>query len=235
MVNRAAWGYAPSVSDRPIRILIAEDHAFVREGTRRLLDMEPDMEVVGEAVDGIEAVDLVQRLRPSLVLMDVAMPRLDGIEATRQIRSIMPRTPVLVLTAYDDDQYVFSLLDAGAAGYLLKDVDRAQLVAAIRAVVRGESPLHPEIAKKVLRRMNGAGGKTPRVANDALSDRELEILRLAAVGLSNSAIADQLSISARTVQTHLSHIFDKLAVGSRTQAVITALRRGWFELRDLES
>ena len=138
------------------------------------------------------------------------------------------------MTAYDDDQYVFTLLDAGAAGYLLKDVDRAQLVSAIRAVVRGEAPLHPEIAKKVLGRMRSPGGGSATAATDVLSERELEILRLAANGLSNSAIAERLAISARTVQTHLSHIFDKLAVASRTQAVIVALREGWFGLRDLE-
>src|SRR3990167_2882798 len=152
------------MSPKPIRILVAEDHAYVREGTRRLLDMEPDMEVVGEAVDGLEAVALAERLNPTLVLMDIAMPRLDGIEATRAIRKAMPRIPVLILTAYDDDQYVFTLLDAGAAGYLLKDVDRAQLVSAIRAVVRGEAPLHPEIAKKVLGRMRSPGGGSETAA-----------------------------------------------------------------------
>ncbi len=221
------------MDDAPIRIVIAEDHAFVMEGTRRLLNMEPDMEVVGEASDGEQAIALVERLNPTIVLMDIAMPNVDGIEATRRIRAARPSLPVLILTAYDDDEYVFALVEAGAAGYLLKDIRGDQLVESIRAVSRGESVLHPAVARKVMRRVGGSAGEPPSPA-EPLSSRELEVLRLAASGLGNDAIALRLELSARTVQAHLSHIFTKMGVSSRTQAVISALRHGWIRLEELE-
>lgn len=224
----------PAQATRPIRIVIAEDHAFVSESTRRLLSMEPDMEVVGEAADGAEAVELVERLSPSIVLMDIAMPNVDGIEATRRIREMRPELPVLILTAYDDDQYVFALIEAGAAGYLMKDIRGDQLVDSIRSVSRGESVLHPTIARKVMQRF-GDQSAAPRRDIDALSDREIEVLRLAAAGRGNDALAMELGVSPRTVQAHLSHIFTKLSVNSRTQAVITALRRGLIRLDEIES
>lgn len=219
--------------DVPIRIVIAEDHAFVQEGTRRLLDMEPDMHVIGEAKDGVEAVELVEKLDPTLVLMDISMPRMDGIEATRRIRAMQPALPVLILSAYDDDQYVFALVEAGAAGYLLKDIRREELVDAIRAVSRGESVLHPTIARKVMQRFGGYRGDGPP-RTDTLSEREIEVLRLAAGGAGNDAIALELGVSARTVQSHLSNVFSKLRVGSRTQAVIAALRQGLIRLEEIE-
>ncbi len=219
-----------------IRIIFAEDHVLVREGTRQILDREKDLEVVGEAADGIEAVELVKRLTPDLAILDIAMPRMGGIEATRQIKKIAPLTSVLILSAYDDDQYVFALLEAGAAGYLLKDVSGDELVRAIRAVHSGEPVLHPAIARKVLdrvvQRQQAAAGSP--VDGESLSDRELEVLRLAARGLTNAGIAQELDLSTRTVQVHLTHIFAKLGVGSRTEAVITALRHRWFNLEDLE-
>ncbi len=218
-----------------IRIVFAEDHVLVREGTRQLLDRHEDLEVIGEGADGIEAVELVRRLSPDIVLLDISMPRMNGIEATKRIKEFAPQTSILILTAYDDDQYVFALLEAGAAGYLLKDVSGDELVRAIRAVHAGEPVLHPAIARKVLdrvvQRQQASAG--PPVDGESLSDRELEVLRLAARGLSNAGIAQELDLSTRTVQVHLTHIFAKLGVGSRTEAVITALRRGWFTLEEL--
>jgi len=217
-----------------IRIIFAEDHVLVREGTRQLLDRHNDLEVVGEAADGFEAVELVKHLKPDLAILDIAMPRMGGIEATRQIKNIAPQTSVLILSAYDDDQYVFALLEAGAAGYLLKDVSGDELVRAVRAVHAGEPVLHPAIARKVLARFAEKQDAAKHPADGGpLSDRELEVLRLAASGMSNAAIAHKLALSARTVQVHLTHIFAKLGVASRTEAVIAALRRGWFSLEEL--
>lgn len=218
-----------------IRIIFAEDHVLVREGTRQLLDRHEDLEVVGEAADGAEAVELVRRLNPDLAILDIAMPRMGGIEATKRIKELAPETSVLILTAYDDDQYVFALLEAGAAGYLLKDVSADELVRAVRAVHSGEPVLHPVIARKVLARFaeKKHDGAQHGADGGSLSERETEVLRLAARGMSNAAIAQELTLSARTVQVHLTHIFAKLGVASRTEAVIAALRRGWFSLEEL--
>lgn len=218
----------------PITVLIADDHALFREGTRRIVEDEPDMRVVGEASDGPEAVRLATTLRPAVVLMDIAMPGLNGIEATRAIKEQAPDCAVLVLTAYDDDPYVFALLDAGAAGYLLKSVDGAELVEAIRSVSAGDAVLHPAIARKVLRRFTGRRTEERDGGWAALSAREREVLRLAGTGMSNKEVALRLGLSVRTVQVHLAHIFEKLGVASRTEAVVLALRRGWLTLEDLE-
>jgi NarL family two-component system response regulator LiaR len=218
-----------------IAILLADDHVLLREGTRELLEHEGDMEVVGEAGDGEEAVRLTADLHPDIVIMDIAMPKLNGIEATKRIKSVHSDSAVLVLSAYDDDQYVFAVLEAGAAGYLLKDVPFDELVEAIRAVNAGESILHPAIARKVLNRFASPGGKPAAEAVlDQLSDREMEVLRLAAKGLTNMEIAEDLVLSVRTVQGHLSNIFSKMHVGSRTEAVIKALKRGWLTLDDIQ-
>ncbi len=217
-----------------IRILIADDHAVVREGTRQILDQESDLEVVAEAADGDEAVQLTGSIHPDVVLMDVAMPKTDGIAATRHIKSLYPHTAVLVLSAFDDDQFVFSLLEAGAAGYLLKSVRGRELVEAIRAVHAGESVLHPAVARKVLNHFIPVSGKNNRDRSvEVLSERELDVLRLASKGLSNQEIADKFNLSLRTVQAHFSHIFNKLQVGSRTEAVVRALKEGWVTLNDL--
>lgn len=217
-----------------IRVLIADDHALVREGTRRMLEQEADVQVVGEAGDGEETVKLACELKPDVAIVDIAMPKLDGIEATKQIKERCPSVTILILSAYDDDQFIFSLLEAGAAGYLLKSVRSRELVDAVRAVYAGESVLHPSIAKKVLNRFVSTGGK-PEAAKpaDVLSDREKEILRLATKGLSNADIAKELYLSVRTVQGHLGHIFNKLQVGSRTEAVVRALKEGWVTLDDI--
>jgi DNA-binding NarL/FixJ family response regulator len=217
-----------------IKIMLAEDHVLVREGTKEMLDREEDMEVVAEAGDGEEAVRLAQELDLDIVIMDIALPKLNGIEATRQIKEISPGTAVLVLTAYDDDEYVFALLEAGAAGYLLKDVSTDELVEAIRAVQAGESMLHPAIARKVVNRFSRrVEPEREEAPFEELTEREIEVLQLAGKGITNREIADRLSISHRTVQAHLSHIFNKLGVGSRTEAVVYALRKGLLSFEDV--
>jgi len=217
-----------------IRIVIADDHAIVRQGTRSLLEREKDLEVVGEAGDGEEAVRLIEQLRPDVAIVDIAMPKLNGIEVTRRIKPGCPSTAVLILSAYDDDEYVFALLEAGAAGYLLKDVDSREVVEAVRAVHAGESVLHPVIARKVISRLVSqaakVGGEKPTVE---LSEREMEVLKLATKGMSNQDIAKELFISRRTVQGHLTSIFNKLGVGSRTEAIFRAVKRGWLSFEEL--
>lgn len=215
-----------------IKVLIADDHAIVREGTRRFLEQEEDLDVVAEAADGEEAIRLALSLKPDVVIMDIAMPNVDGIEATKQIKRENPGITILILSAYDDDQFVFSLLEAGAAGYLLKSVRGNELVDAIRAVNAGESVLHPSIARKVLNRFTDSSSGDPRKqkAAEVLTDREIEVLQLATQGLSNQEIADKLFLSLRTVQSHLNHIFNKLQVSSRTEAVVRALKEGWVTL-----
>ena len=213
-----------------ISVLLADDHAIVREGTRELIERTPDLKVVGEAADGEEAVKLAVDLEPQVVVMDIAMPRLNGIEATREIKRLLPSTGILVFTAYDEDQYVFSLLQAGAAGYLLKNARGQDLLMAIRAVATGESVLHPSVARKVIDRLlrSGPQQETITTEDSPLSEREQEVLELAAQGMSNREIATQLYISPRTVQVHLANTFTKMEVGSRTEAVILALRHGWI-------
>ncbi len=217
-----------------ISVLIADDHALFREGTHSLIDLENDMEVAGEASDGEQAIQMVASLQPHVVLMDIAMPGINGIEATRRIKEEYPATAVLILTAYDNDQYIIALLEAGAAGYLLKNVSGANLVNAIRSVHAGEAVLHPAIAQKVFKRLSSMN-REPEKAKPAieLSDREMEILKLAAKGMSNQDIATGLYLSRRTVQAHLANIFRKMDVGSRTEAVLQALKSGWIGLDDL--
>jgi len=217
-----------------ISILIADDHAVVREGTRQILEHEDDLEVVAEASDGDEAVRLVGAKKPDVAIIDVAMPKMDGIAATKQIKALYPATAVLILSAYDDDQFVFSLVEAGAAGYLLKSVRGQELVDAVRAVYNGESVLHPAIARQVLNRLAPDSSESrEHKLLDVLSEREIEVLRLATRGLSNQSIADELCLSLRTVQAHLGHIFNKLQVSSRTEAVVRALKEGWITLDDV--
>lgn len=216
----------------PITVMLADDHVLVREGTRRLLEGEPDIRVIAEAGDGIAAVQQAISTHPDVAIIDVAMPGMTGIEATREIKAHLPNVAVLALTAYDDDQYVLALLDAGAAGFLLKDVRGHELVKAVRAVHRGEAVLQPTVAVRALKR--AVSHRTSTTSLPPLSEREMEVLREAARGLPNKDIARRLNLSVRTIHTHLGNIFAKLGVGSRTEAVLLALRRGWIALDDTE-
>jgi NarL family two-component system response regulator LiaR len=215
----------------PIRVMIVDDHAIVRKGIRALLATEKDFQVVGEVGDGVEAVAQAQVLKPDVILMDLVMPKMDGIEATRQITAKQPATRVLVLTSFAADDKVFPAIKAGALGYLLKDSGPDDLVQAIRCVHRGEPSLEPSIARKVLTEMSGAPKKPLSV--DPLTDRELEILRLIAQGRNNKEIAEHLVIAEMTVRTHVSNILSKLHLASRTQAALYALKEGLASLDDV--
>lgn len=216
------------------RVLIADDHPLFRAGVRERLE-KPDagIEVVGEASDGEEAYELAGRLHPDVVLLDIAMPGLNGIEATRKIKAEWPEIGVLVLTVYDDDQYVYALIDAGAAGYLLKTTDGLELADAVRRIRQGEAVLSPAITQKLLRRMIRGGREIEQSAPSLLSERERDVLRLAAQGASNKLIARELQVSVRTVHAHMRHIFTKLGVASRTEAVMLGVRQGWLQVGDV--
>ncbi|UCC64834.1 MAG: response regulator transcription factor [Anaerolineae bacterium] len=208
-----------------IRVLLADDHAVLREATAELVEHQPDMEVVGQAGTGEETLALVKELRPDVAVVDIAMPRLNGLEATRAIVAECPDTRVLILTAHEDPEHVIALLEAGAVGYLPKTVRLNELLDAIRATSRGESVLPPSVASVVVRHLSGAGERT---AEETLTPREMEVLRLVAQGLTNYQIARQLGLSVRTVEAHLTHIYAKLGVSSRTEAALLAQRRGWI-------
>jgi DNA-binding NarL/FixJ family response regulator len=215
-----------------IRVVLADDHAVVRRGIREFLEEEGDIQVVGEAADGHSALELTHEQSPDVAVLDIQMPGLNGIEVTRRIKAERPGVRVLVLTAYDDDPYIFAALQAGASGYVLKSAPTEELIRAVRAVFRGESVLDPIVTAKVMQQLTT--GKPAGAASmvEALSERELEVLRLAAHGLTNKAIGQQLSISDRTVQGHLANIFDKLLVSTRTEAVLLAVKQGWITLDD---
>jgi DNA-binding NarL/FixJ family response regulator len=208
-----------------VRVLIADDHPVVRSGLKGMLAPDPGFEVVGEAADGAEAVDLTLRERPDVVLMDLRMPELDGVAATAEIRARRPETQILVLTTYDTDSDIVRAVEAGAIGYLLKDVPHEEIGRAVRAAARGEPVLAPTVAERLMDRSWGAGGH-------ALTAREIDVLQLAARGLSNREIAQELFVSATTIKAHLAHIYRKLGVGDRTAAVTTALERQIIRLQD---
>lgn len=222
------------MSKDKISVLLAEDHELVRQGIRQFLEREADMEVVGEAGDGKEAIKLAVELQPDVIVMDIAMPELNGIEATRQIKQIQPRTIILILTAYDYEEYIFPILEAGAAGYLLKDMSGSKFVEAVRTVYKGESVLHPAIARKLVERFRDMDVKEGRQKRaDILTERELKVLKMAAQGMSNKEIGNELFLSVHTVESHFGNIFSKLGMYSRVEAVLEALRRGWFTLGDI--
>jgi NarL family two-component system response regulator LiaR len=215
----------------PIRVLIADDHAILRKGIRALLSTEPDIEVVGETGDGLETVAQAQALRPDVILMDLVMPEMDGIEATRRIMAEQPAVHILVLTSFAADDKVFPAIKAGALGYILKDSGPAELVQAIHQVYQGQPSLEPSIALKMLQELSHPPQRPP--TPEPLSERELEVLRLLAQGKSNREIADQLVITELTVRTHVSNILGKLHLASRTQAALYALKEGLASLDDV--
>jgi NarL family two-component system response regulator LiaR len=207
-----------------IRILIADDHAIVREGLRALIGTRPDMELVGEAADGVEAVLKARSLRPDVILLDLVMPRKDGIEAIGEIKRENPKARILVLTSFAEDEKVFPAIQSGALGYLLKDSSPQELLRAIREVYRGESSLHPAIARKLIGELNRPSDLP--ATEEPLTEREVEVLILVARGLSNQEIAERLVVSERTVRTHVSNILGKLHLANRTQAALYAVREG---------
>jgi two-component system, NarL family, response regulator NreC len=213
-----------------IRVLIADDHAVLRAGLKMLLNAQPDIEVVGEASDGQEAVEQAQTLHPDVVLMDISMPSLGGLEATKQIRHTLGRTQVLVLTMHDDESYLRQFLQAGAAGYVLKRAADTELTDAIRAVYRGDLFLYPSLAKALLAAyLQPPPDVQERKKREILSEREREVLQLVALGYTHQQIADRLCLSVKTVETHKKHAMEKLDLRGRAQLVRYALQRGWLE------
>jgi DNA-binding NarL/FixJ family response regulator len=211
------------MTERTIRLLVCDDHPVVRSGLRGILRSQPDFEVVAEAPDGTQAVALVRRFRPDVVLMDLRMPGMDGVTATGKIKAEHPEVQVLILTTYETDADILHAVEKGAIGFLLKDASEESLFDAIRQAAQGKSPLAPSVAARLVERMRGT-------ADERLSEREIEILQLVAQGLNNKAIAKELLISESTVKAHMLHIFEKLGVTDRTAAVTTALRRGIIRL-----
>jgi len=209
----------------PITVLVVDDHAVVREGVRAFLVTQPDLAVVGTAASGEEALRLAAEHVPDVVVMDLVMPGMDGVETTRRLRQISPRSQVLVLTSYDQDEFIFPAIRAGAHSYLLKEVGPEELADAIRKAARGEAVLHPRVAARVIQELHGARQDQPN-AFTQLSERELEVLKLIANGLSNAEIAARLIISEKTVKSHVSNILDKLHLEDRTQAAVYAWREG---------
>lgn len=211
------------MSHETVRVLIADDHPVVREGLRTILGFQEGIEVVGEASDGLEAVDLAQKLLPEVVLMDIRMSKLNGVEATRRIKAHNPEIGVIVLTNYDDDRYVFEGVEAGASGYLLKDISFDELSEAIHRVARGESLMAPSVLRKVLDEF-AHRAEERELPHEGLTPRELEVLQSLAQGLKNEEIAKELFITGKTVKSHLGSIFSKLGVNDRSQAILYAIK-----------
>ncbi len=222
-----------------IRVLLVDDHVLFRQGTRELLEHEGDIEVIGEANDGLEAVELAANLAPDVVVMDAAMDELNGVQATRRIKDCCPDTAVLILSAYNSDAFVFASLEAGATGYLLKSCRASELAQAVRTVHAGSSVLHPGVARKVVdhvaqRKDASAQTQSQGKSPEMFTERDLEMLRLTARGMTNRDIARAMNIGLRTVQAYLSNIYAKTGSRSRTEAVVKALRRGWISLEETE-
>lgn len=218
----------------PIKIVLADDHWLMRDGTRHILEQCPDLKVVGDAEDGEQALELVERLQPDVLILDIRMPKLNGVEVVRQMKERSPGTEALVLTAYDDDDYIIAMMAAGALGYLLKTARPSELIDAVQRVHRGEPVLHPAIAIKVARLWTQLRDSARQEAFEPISPREREVLRLAANGLRNKDIAEKLSISVRTVEGHFYSIFAKLGVSSRVEAVLYAVSQHIVTLEERE-
>jgi len=217
------------------KIIIADDHAMLREGMRELLEQEKDFELVGEAADGEEAVKLAGELKPDIVIMDIVMPKLNGVEATKQIKQVSPATAILILTAYSDIRYIIGLLEVGACGYLLKNSPGKDVVKAIREIRAGESVLDPEVTRKLVQRLASLSKtQDEREVTGQLTSRETEILKWASRGLSNKEMSEKLFISLRTVKAHMTNIFNKLGCSSRTDAIIKGLKQGYINLDDIQ-
>ncbi|HEU5230637.1 MAG TPA: response regulator transcription factor [Ktedonobacteraceae bacterium] len=214
-----------------ISLLIADDHALVRQGIRAFLELQADLTVLGEANSGEEAVQMAAELVPDVLLMDLVMPGIGGVEATRKVKQVSPHSQIIVLTSYHEDEYIFPALRAGALSYVLKDVGPDELADTVRKAARGESVLHPRVAARVVQELRGARRDAPNLFTD-LSDRELEVLRLIADGLSNAEIAAKLVISEKTVKGHVSNILGKLHMMDRTQAAVFAWQQGLVVRRD---
>jgi len=212
-----------------IKVIICDDQAIIRDGLEMLLKLEKDIEVAGQAQDGTEAVEIVQKTQPDLVLMDLKMPGLNGIEATRQIRTRYPHVKVLVLTTYDDDEWVFDAIRAGASGYLLKDTPREEVIKAVKGTAAGKSFVDPAVAGKLLTQVAGRPAQPSPLLPDKLTEREVDVLRLVARGVTNTDIAERLHLSEGTVRNHVSAIFAKLEVADRTQAAVIAIQHGLGE------
>jgi len=218
------------MTEQKINILITDDQAIVRKGIRALLATEADIKVVGEAENGVEAISLVESLQPDVILMDLVMPEMDGVEAIRHIKAHQPAARILVLTSFATDDKVFPAIKAGAQGYLLKDSSPEELVQAIRQVYQGETSLHPTIARKVLQEIQTPPEPEQPRTSEPLTEREVEVLQMIVRGMGNQTISERLSISEATVRTHVSNILGKLHLASRTQAALYALQQGWASL-----
>ena len=234
MVKDSLRSVDPPIEPGKTTIVLADDHPLIRQAVRSALEKEADFKIVAEAGDGKEAVKLAEELIPDVVIMDISMPNMNGLEATRQIKATHPNIAVLALTIHDEDEYILGILEAGAAGYLLKTIFSTELIAAVRSIVAGEMVLSPSIAPRLMKHAARRLAKpVPLGAGEIMSVREIEVLKLAAQGLSNKDIATELNLSLRTVKGYLQEIFSKLRVGSRTEAIITSLHAGIISLEDL--
>ena len=218
---------------KKIRVLIADDHQVVREGLSAILNAKEDIEVIAEARDGVEAVEKAKEFKPDVILMDISMPRMNGVEATRRIKLEQPQIGIVVLTMYEEEEYIFDLVKAGATGYMLKNSDSSQIIKAIRSTYQGESMLQPSVATKILSEFSHLSQRPapkPSRVDQELTDREIQVIKLIADGKTNKEIGNTLTISEKTVKNHVRNIFQKLKVDDRTQAAIFAIQRGLIQL-----
>ncbi len=223
---------------KKIRVLIADDHQVVREGLSAILKTKEDIEVIGEARDGVEAVEKAREFKPDVILMDISMPRMNGVEATRRIKLEHPQIGIVVLTMYEEEEYIFDLVKAGATGYMLKNSDSAQIIKAIRSTYQGESMLQPSVATKILSEFSHLSQRPapkPSRNDQDLTDREIQVIKLIADGKTNKEIANVLAISEKTVKNHVRNIFQKLEVDDRTKAAIIAIKKGLIQLGSLKT